>query len=118
MVIQALTRELRRNDDLASMMSAVKGSPGNYINMIKRRGEFVDHIFLSMMNVVIDHDIVLRPFHQETHQDNYLLIPGGAFGTDKRSSNEAIFIAYYEESKFQAGHYHCEKYFHQRSRRY
>ena len=35
----------------------------------------------------------------------YVRIPGGSFGTNETGDGSPIFVLYFEDSKFSAGHY-------------
>ena len=58
-----------------------------------------------MMASIIQHDIILLSVHPETFPGNYLKIPGGVFGTDQSELNVPVFVAYFKDNKFSAGHY-------------
>ena len=108
MVVQSLRTELRRQGpqgDLRCQMIASHNSPEAYLDWMKIRGHFADHIFIQMMASIIQHDIILLSVHPETFPGNYLKIPGGVFGTDQSEPNVPVFVAYFEDSKFSAGHY-------------
>ena len=38
-------------------------------------------------------------------ENNYIRLPGGIFGSEESAPNQPIFMAYYEEHEFLAGHY-------------
>ena len=110
MVISSLSSQLalearRGSEVLMISMTAIHGSPEKYLARMKRRGEFADHILLLMLASVLQHDIILLPVHPETSPNNYVLLPGGDFGTEARSINKPIFMAYFEETRFQSGHF-------------
>ena len=109
-VIVSLKAELSRQapgGDLASTMTVIKGSPEAYLKYMKVRGHFADQIFLLMLASLLQHDIILLPVHPRagTVEKNYIRLPGGIFGSEESAPNQPIFLAYYEEHEFIAGHY-------------
>ena len=101
-----LSKQARRGcDDLSVAMTALQGSPEKYIEKMKKTGEFADHIFLQMLSSIIQHDLIVLFVHHDTCGQNYLRLPGGKYGTEESSDNQPIIVAYYDESRFRAGHY-------------
>ena len=91
----------------SNAMSDVLGSPENYLKKMSTHGEYVDQLFIQMAATVLGQDICLLHVHQDTcYNGMYTLHPGGSFGSGERSVEESpIFVAYYEETRFSAGHY-------------
>ena len=91
----------------SNAMSDVLGSPENYLKKMSTHGEYVDQLFIQMAATVLGQDICVLHVHQDTcYNGMYTLHPGGSFGSGERSVEESpIFVAYYEETRFSAGHY-------------
>ena len=89
------------------LMSASKyGSPAVYLDKMRRDGEFADHLFIQMAGAILGHDIIVLYLHEDTSPNKmYVRVPGGPFGTEETGDGSPIFIMYFEESKFSAGHY-------------
>ena len=88
-------------------MTAIKGSPEAYLEYMKVRGHFADQIFLLMLASLLQTDLILLPVHPRAGsvENNYIRLPGGIFGSEESAPNQPIFMAYYEEHEFLAGHY-------------
>ena len=109
-VILGLKSELRRQGpggDLAQTMTAIKGSPEAYLEYMKVQGCFADQIFLLMLASLLQTDIILLPVHARdgSVEKNYIRLPEGIFGSEESGTNQTIFMAYYKEHEFLAGHY-------------
>ena len=108
MVVHSLKVELQKQYsrgcmDLAYAMS-ILGSPAVYLEKMKKRGEFADHIVLQMLASILHHDIIIVNVHPDTTTPT-LRLPGGEVGSGESAGGQAIYVAFYEEVKFSAGHY-------------
>ena len=92
---------------ISSTMSASRyGSPAEYLDKMKSDGEFADHLFIQMTGAVLSADIIILYLHEDSTQNKmYIRIPGGSFGTNETGAGSPIFVLYFEDSKFSAGHY-------------
>ena len=92
---------------VTSLMSASKyGSPAVYLDKMRRDGEFADHLFIQMAGAILGHDIIVLYLHEDTSPNKmYVRVPGRSFRTEETGDGSQIFIMYFEESKFSAGHY-------------
>ena len=109
-VILSLKTELRRQGpggELAMTMSVIKKSPEAYLEYMNVRGRFADQIFIAMLASLLQHDIIVLPVHPRAGsvENNYIRHPGGVFGSQESAPSQPIFLAYYEEHQFSAGHY-------------
>ena len=91
---------------ISSAMTAVLGSPENYVKKMRNHVEHVDQLFISMAACVLGQDIIILHLHNDTCSNGmYVLHPGGSFNSGDRSQENPIFVAYYEETRFFSGHY-------------
>ena len=91
---------------ISSAMTAVLGSPENYVKKMRNHVEHVDQLFISMAACVLGQDIIILHLHNDTCSNGmYVLHPGGSFNSGDRSQENPIFVAYYEETRFVSGHY-------------
>ena len=91
---------------ISSAMTAVLGSPENYVKKMRNHVEHVDQLFISMAACVLGQDIIILHLHNDTCSNGmYVLHPGGSFNSGERSQENPIFVAYYEETRFFSGHY-------------
>ena len=97
MVIQGRKMELKKQESLGSneLMMVMQGMSDHYLEKICRKGEFVDHITLQIIIIYI------HPRSATKH----IVLPGGEFGSQEKSINKPIYVAFYDEVCFGTGHY-------------
>ena len=108
--MMALKMRLRSEGPLGNLANSMCQEPfrssENYISRMSKDAEFADAVFLQMAAASLGHDIILLHVHADTCANGmYLWLPGGPYGEGRSSGTMPIFLAFFEESKFPAGHY-------------
>ena len=106
MVVHSMRVELEKQSrrgcmDLATSMVII-GTPTEYLDKMKKVGRVCGSYCSS------DAGIHPPPWHHHRHPDSnlqYLRLPGGEIGPGESAGGQPIYVAYYEERKFSAGHY-------------
>ena len=96
-MIQGRKMDLKKQESLGSneLMMVMQGMSDHYLEKICRKGEFVDHITLQIIIIYI------HPRSATKH----IVLPGGEFGSQEKSINKPIYVAFYDEVCFRTGHY-------------
>ena len=98
-------------------------NPSFYIERMQKDGTFLNHVFLQFLAWMIDHDFVIIYANTNTLvNDDYTLIKGNSFLRLKikkghpshlggenpigsHGSHFPIFLGYFEDTIYEAGHY-------------